>query len=120
MPRTLDALKQVAGGLIRKMSPRAVSNTLYGYAALPRTVIYDNRAAAMLDVPLEELEEAIERAAPDMNSQNVANTIYAYGTCAAEGTSHSEARRCATTRGDGSQPTGFVQYNLGILEVRFT
>jgi hypothetical protein len=62
------------------MDSRGVSNTLYGYATLPRTVIYDNRDAAMLDVPLEELEEAIERVAPDMNSQEVANTIWAYGT----------------------------------------
>jgi len=34
----------------------------------------------MSEVPLAELEEAIERVAPDMNSQGVANTIWAYGT----------------------------------------
>merc|ERR1719353_385371 len=62
------------------MSPQAVANTLYGYAALLRTATYDTRAAAMLEVPLAELEDAIERVAPDMNSQEVANTIWAYGT----------------------------------------
>ena len=30
MPSTLDALKQVSGGLIRKMSSQEVANTLYG------------------------------------------------------------------------------------------
>jgi len=78
-PATLDALKQVAESLIRKMSPQEVANTLYGYAALPRTVTYDSRDTAMSEVPLAELEEAIERVAPDMNSQEVANTIWAYG-----------------------------------------
>ena len=34
----------------------------------------------MSEVPFVELEEAIERVAPDMNSQGVANTIWAYGT----------------------------------------
>merc|ERR1719271_2305225 len=76
MPETLDALKQVAGGLIRKMTPQGVANTLYGYAALHRTVKYNTRDAAMSDVPLEELEAAIERVAPDMISQHVANTIW--------------------------------------------
>merc|ERR1719506_1132066 len=80
MPETLDALEQVAGGLIRKMTPQGVANTLYGYAALHRTATYDTRDAAMSEVPLAELEAAIERVAPDMNSQEVANTIWAYGT----------------------------------------
>merc|ERR1719298_52800 len=62
------------------MSPQQVSNTLYGYAALPRTATCDTRDTAMLEVPLAELEEAIERVAPDMNSQGVANTIWAYGS----------------------------------------
>merc|ERR1719428_758207 len=80
MPETLDAIEQIAGGLIRNMSPQEVSNTLYGYAALPRTATYDSRDTVMSEVPLAELEEAIERVAPDMNSQGVANTIWAYGT----------------------------------------
>ena len=80
MPETLDALEHVAGGLIRKMSPQGVVNTLYGYAALPRTATDQTRDTAMSVVPLAELEEAMERVAPDMNSQNVANTIWAYGT----------------------------------------
>jgi hypothetical protein len=79
-PSTLDALKQVAGGLIRRMDPQAVANTFYGYAALPRTASYDTRDTVMSDVPLLELEEAIERVAPHMTSQHVANTIWAYGT----------------------------------------
>jgi hypothetical protein len=62
------------------MSPQGVSNMLYGYAAMPRTATYDTRDTAMSEVPLAELEEAIERVAPDMNSQHVANTIWAYGT----------------------------------------
>jgi hypothetical protein len=78
MPETLDALKQVAGGLIRKMSPREVATTLYGYAALPRTVTYDTRVTAVSGVPLVELEEAIVRVALDMNRQEVENTIWAY------------------------------------------
>merc|ERR1719486_138921 len=80
MPETLDAFNQVAEGLIRKMSPKEVANTLYGYASLPRTATYDTRDAAMLEVPLAELEEAIVWVASDMNSQEVANTIWAYGT----------------------------------------
>ena len=80
MPETLDALEHVAGGLIRKMSPQGVANTLYGYAALPRTATDQTRDTAMSVVPLAELEEAIERVAPDMNSQGVASTICAYGT----------------------------------------
>ena len=80
MPESLDALKQVAPGLIRKMKPQEVSNTLYGYASLSRTATDDTRDTAMSKVPLAELEEAIERVAPDMNSQNVANTVWAYGT----------------------------------------
>ena len=69
MSETLDALKQVAPGLIRKMSSREVSNTLYGYAALPRTAIDDTCDTTVSEVPFVELEEAIERVAPDMNSQ---------------------------------------------------
>merc|ERR1719201_2586231 len=80
MPKTLDAFKQVADGLIRKMNPQEVANTIYGYAALPRTATYVTREAAMSEVPLVELEEAIIRVAPDMISQEVANTIWAYGT----------------------------------------
>merc|ERR1719174_3447545 len=80
MPETLDAFKHVAGALIRKMNTQQVANTLYGYAALPRTATYDTRDTAMSEVPLAELEEAIEQVAPDMNSQEVANTIWAYGT----------------------------------------
>ena len=80
MPKTLDAFKQVADGLIRIMNPQEVANTLYGYAALPRTATDGTRDNAMSMVPLAELEEAIERVAPDMNSQGVANTIWAYGT----------------------------------------
>ena len=67
IPETLDALKQVAPGLIRKMSPQQVSNTLYGYASLSRTATDDTRDTAMSKMPLAELEEAIERVAPDMN-----------------------------------------------------
>merc|ERR1719428_201317 len=80
MPETLDAIEQIAGGLIRNMSPLEVVKTLYGYAALHRTATYDTRDTVMSEVPLSELEEAIERVAPDMNSQGVANTIWAYGT----------------------------------------
>ena len=80
MSDTLDALKQMTPGLIRKMIPQQVSNTLYGYASLSRTATDDTRDTAMSKMPLAELEEAIERVAPDMNSQNVANTIWAYGT----------------------------------------
>ena len=80
MPETLDALKQVAGGLIREMSPQMVANTLYGYVALPRTATCDTRDVAMSEVSLAELEAAIQRVAPDMNSQAVTNTIWAYGT----------------------------------------
>ena len=80
MSETLDALKQMTPSLIRKMIPQQVSNTLYGYASLSRTATDDTRDTAMSKMPLAELEEAIERVAPDMNSQNVANTIWAYGT----------------------------------------
>ena len=59
---------------------KGVANTLYGYAALPRTATDGTRDNAMSMVPLAELEEAIERVAPDMNSQGVANTVWAYGT----------------------------------------
>merc|ERR1719327_1512576 len=76
----LDAFKQMAGGLIRKMYLQGVAKTLYGYAARPRAAFYNSRDAAMSEVPLAELEEAIVRVAPDMTSQAVAMTIWAYGT----------------------------------------
>ena len=79
MSDTLDALKQMTPGLIRKMIPQQVSNTLYGYASLSRTATDDTRDTAMSKMPLAELEEAIERVAPDMNSRQVAMTIWAYG-----------------------------------------
>ena len=62
MHSTLDVLKQVAGGLIREMSSQEVANTLYGYAALPRTGTCDTCDAAMDPAGLrpedpEELKE---------------------------------------------------------------
>ena len=74
MSETLDALKQMTPSLIRKMIAQQVSNTLYGYASLSRTATDDTRDTAMSKMPLAELEEAIERVAPDMNSQTVSYT----------------------------------------------
>ena len=47
---------------------------------MSRTATDDTGDTAMSKVPLAELEEAIKRVAPDMNSQGVANTIWAYGS----------------------------------------
>ena len=46
---------------------------LHSYAKLKR------RRLSISLVPLAELEEAVERVAPDMNSRQVAMTIWAYG-----------------------------------------
>merc|ERR1719484_519766 len=51
------------------MNSQDVANTIWAYGTL-----------GMKPTPLAELEEAIERVAPDMNPQAVANTIWAYGT----------------------------------------
>ena len=74
-----------------------------------------------------ELEEAIERVAPDMNSQGVANTIWAYGTLGVPPSPQvihvlEAALRLVVTKMNpqACDPPAFVQYNLGILEVRFT
>ena len=48
--------------------------------------------------------------------KGVANTLYGYAALPRIATDGS----CATARGDGYDPPGFVKYNLGILEVRFT
>lgn len=78
MPKTLDALKQVAEELVLEMNPQQVPKTPHGHAALarqPRTATYDTCDMAMSEVPLAVLEEAIERVAPEMNSQGVAKSI---------------------------------------------
>ena len=73
-----------------------------------------------------ELEEAIERVAPDMNSQGVANTIWAYGTLGVPPSPQvihvlEAALRLVVTKMNpqACDPPAFVQYNLGIFEVRF-
>ena len=55
---------------------KGVANTLYGYAALPRTATDGTRDNAMSMVPLAELEEAIERVAPDMNLSRGLGDVY--------------------------------------------
>ena len=75
MPSTLDVLKQVSGGLIRKMSPQMVANMLYGYAALPCTATYDTCDAVMSEVPLAE---SLRRAVTDMIPRRLSDIIWAY------------------------------------------
>merc|ERR1719353_2547865 len=67
-------LHDVVKSLTANYGPYQASGLLHSYAKLAR------RGLAMSLVPLAELEDAVERVAPDMNSRQVSMTIWAYGT----------------------------------------